>query len=227
MGVDKGFICGLETPDGVRTRCTEIDILIHDQRSFRPVFRVEDFVIVQPEAVLAIIQVKKRLNTSGRNPLQLGLKNVLAAKRHLFSMLAHSPLQRRERAFQHTFPAVIGFEGQTQFKTYRKAYEYWVVATRPLGENGLGMTTTEAEMDIEKLVEQFHLFRDERAIFDRWRQLVVQHHVSGKSGHDARIVAATDRHGIKRLVSFNDQHFHRFPSITAIHPDSIDNLQPA
>lgn len=103
-------------------------------------------------------------------------------------------------------------------------YEYWVVATRPLGENGLGMTTVEAESDIEKLIEQFHFYRDERAIFDLWQQLVVQHQVSGKTGHDARLVAAMHRHRIEHLISFNDQHFHRFREITVIHPDTIDGL---
>ncbi|MDA1052359.1 MAG: PIN domain-containing protein [Planctomycetota bacterium] len=104
-------------------------------------------------------------------------------------------------------------------------YEYWVVTTRPLADNGLGVTTVEAEVEIEKLIEQFHFYRDERAIFDRWQQLVVQHKVSGKTGHDARLVAAMERHQIKHLISFNDQHFHRFPSISVIHPDRIDTLQ--
>jgi predicted nucleic acid-binding protein len=106
-------------------------------------------------------------------------------------------------------------------------YEYWVVATRTLAENGLGMTTVAAEVEIEKLIEQFHFYRDERAIFDRWQALVVQHQVSGKTGHDARLVAAMERHRIKQLVSFNDQHFRRFPSVSVIHPDRINTLQPA
>jgi predicted nucleic acid-binding protein len=73
----------------------------------------------------------------------------------------------------------------------------------------------------------FHLFRDERAIFDRWHQLVVEHQITGKTAHDARLVAAMNRHGIKHLVSFNDQHFDQFPNITVVHPDNIDSLQPA
>lgn len=106
-------------------------------------------------------------------------------------------------------------------------YEYWVVATRPLVDNGLGMTTAEAEADVGELIEQFHLFRDERAIFDRWHELVVQHQITGKTAHDARLVAAMDRHRITQLVTFNDQHFHQFPGITVIHPENIDSLQPA
>ncbi len=66
--------------------------------------------------------------------------------------------------------------------------------------------------------------RHERAIFGRWQQLVAQHQAAGKTGHKC---AAGVRHGIKHLVSFNDQHFHQFPNITVIHPDGIDSLQTA
>lgn len=105
-------------------------------------------------------------------------------------------------------------------------YEYWVVATRPVADNGLGMTSSDAEIDVVQLIQQFHLFRDERAILDRWRQLVVDHDVRGKTAHDARIVAAMQRHGIQRLLTFNPQHFRRFSGIDVIHPDDIGSLQP-
>jgi predicted nucleic acid-binding protein len=103
-------------------------------------------------------------------------------------------------------------------------YEYWVVATRPIAENGLGLTPAETEHDLGQIVDQFHLFRDERAILDRWLRLVVVHSVQGKSAHDARLVAAMIRHGITHLVTFNDQHFRRFTAITAIHPDNVTSL---
>lgn len=103
-------------------------------------------------------------------------------------------------------------------------YEYWVVATRPIAENGLGLTTSAAENDIAQIVEKFHLLRDERAIFDRWQQLVVQHDVHGKTAHDARLVAAMNRHGLTHLLTFNDAHFRRFTDITVVHPDNVVSL---
>lgn len=103
-------------------------------------------------------------------------------------------------------------------------YEYWVVATRPVAENGLGLTSREAENDIAQFMEKIHLFRDERAIFDRWQQLVVQYAVQGKTAHDVRLVAAMYRHSIKHLVTFNDVHFKRFANITVVHPDNIESL---
>ena len=81
-------------------------------------------------------------------------------------------------------------------------YEYWVVATRPIGENGLGLTTAEADDDIAQIIQQFHLFRDERAILDRWQRLVVEHGAHGKTAHDASLVAAMNRYGITHLVTF-------------------------
>jgi predicted nucleic acid-binding protein len=104
-------------------------------------------------------------------------------------------------------------------------YEYWVVATRSIAENGLGMTVAEAAGDVAKIMEQFHLFRDERAIFDRWQQLVVNHHVQGKRAHDTRLVAAMERHSVKYLLTFNNQHFQHFPSIKVVHPDEATSLQ--
>ena len=97
-------------------------------------------------------------------------------------------------------------------------YEFWVVATRPVQANGLGMTAAEADADLAKIMQRFRLIRDERAIFEPWRRLVTQHQVLGKNAHDARLVAAMQRHGITRIVSFNADDFKRFPGITTIDP---------
>lgn len=105
-------------------------------------------------------------------------------------------------------------------------YEYWVVATRPARENGLGMSTAEAEADVAQLTRRFHLFRDERAVFDHWQQLVIQNQVQGKTAHDARLVAAMNRHSVRHLLTFNDQHFRRFSGIEVVHPANANSLQP-
>ena len=103
-------------------------------------------------------------------------------------------------------------------------YEFWVVATRPFGQNGLGLTAIEAEVDVTQIIEQFHLFRDERTILGRWQQLVVRHDVLGKTAHDARLVAAMNRHAITHLLTFNTADFQRFAGITVVHPENVLNL---
>jgi predicted nucleic acid-binding protein len=92
-------------------------------------------------------------------------------------------------------------------------YEFWVVATRPADQNGFGMSTKAAYNDLVLLQQLFSLLRDERAIFERWQDLVSQHDVKGKGAHDARLVAAMQRHGITHLLTFNDKDFERFTGI--------------
>ncbi len=69
-------------------------------------------------------------------------------------------------------------------------YEYWVVATRPVNVNGLGMETGVVEQALEKWATLVKLHRDERGVFGYWRDLVSAHEVKGKNAHDARLVAA-------------------------------------
>jgi len=100
-------------------------------------------------------------------------------------------------------------------------YEFWVVATRPLPENGLGFTTAQAQTDIEKLQRLFTVLRDERAIFEHWQELVAKHDVKGKNAHDARLVAAMKRHELTHLLTFNLVDFTRFSDISVLTPTQV------
>ena len=95
-------------------------------------------------------------------------------------------------------------------------YEFYVVATRPVEANGLGLTPDQAAIDIDELLTLFRLLRDERAIFETWGVLVSDHQVSGKPSHDARLVAAMLRHNVSHLLTCNEKDFQRFPEITVV-----------
>jgi predicted nucleic acid-binding protein len=95
------------------------------------------------------------------------------------------------------------------------------VATRPVEVNGLGLSAAGAERDVAKLLTRFHLLRDERRVFELWHRLVVYHKVSGKNAHDARLVAAMNRHGVTRMLTFNCDDFKRYDSIEVIDPRSL------
>lgn len=103
-------------------------------------------------------------------------------------------------------------------------YEYWVVVTRPIAENGLGMLSSEVDKIIDLWLDRFTLFRDERGIFSIWRELVRQHDAKGKSAHDARLVAAMKRHQLTHLVTFNVADFRRYPGIEIIDVRSVASL---
>jgi predicted nucleic acid-binding protein len=97
-------------------------------------------------------------------------------------------------------------------------YEYWVVATRATNANGLGITSAEAQFELDGLWPSFKLLRDERTIFEIWQQLVVDHDVTGKRAHDARLVAAMLRHRISHLLTFNAPDFSRYSEIAILEP---------
>jgi predicted nucleic acid-binding protein len=87
-------------------------------------------------------------------------------------------------------------------------YEFWVVATRPVSANGLGFTITQAEKQLRRHSSSlFRVFRDERAIYGQWCNLVNKYSIQGKNAHDARLVAAMMRHGVKHLLTFNAADF--------------------
>jgi uncharacterized protein DUF6602 len=101
MSVDKGYVYGrsVRALDGKEDHSPEIDILIHDTLNCRPMFRMADFVIVQPDAAMGLIQIKKKLTSK---EIFKGLVNVAEAKRHALE------LRRRPIMPHRLFSAVIG-----------------------------------------------------------------------------------------------------------------------
>jgi hypothetical protein len=79
--------------------------------------------------------------------------------------------------------------GQTLIAVPQKVYEFWVVATRPVAVNGLGLSIAEAIAEVTKFTALFPLSPDTPAVYSEWLRLVGTHHVSGKNAHDARLVA--------------------------------------
>ena len=69
----------------------------------------------------------------------------------------------------------------------RNLIEFWAVATRPLGANGLEMETAQAQAELARIMSLFRLLPDTAAIFPQWEKLVVQYAFSGKNTYDARI----------------------------------------
>ncbi|HMO16321.1 MAG TPA: hypothetical protein PKD64_19245 [Pirellulaceae bacterium] len=100
-------------------------------------------------------------------------------------------------------------------------YEYWVVATRPVQNNGLGFSTPQANSFIEDMISLFPLLSDERLKFKAWMQLVLACDVQGKRAHDARLVAAMQRHSISHLLTFNGQDFARYTGISVLTPEQV------
>ena len=99
--------------------------------------------------------------------------------------------------------------------------ELWVVATRPLGENGLGMTPAEAAVELARIKGMFLFLPETPAIYPAWEALVLEHAVSGKPSHDAPLVAAMQVHGLTAILTFDKTGFARFPGVEAIYPADV------
>lgn len=100
-------------------------------------------------------------------------------------------------------------------------YEFWVVATRPVAHNGLGLSTAECLRELGSIRSAFRYLNDLPNLYDEWETLVATHACHGKIAHDARYIAAMRTHHLTQLLTFNVRDFARFPGIVAIDPASV------
>jgi predicted nucleic acid-binding protein len=105
--------------------------------------------------------------------------------------------------------------------TSQNVAEFWNVCTRPLGQNGFGLSPQDADSRACLFEGKLRLLPDSLAVHQEWRRLIVQHGVRGVHVHDARLVAAMHVHTVQRILTFNDTDFTRFSTIEALHPRSL------
>jgi len=104
--------------------------------------------------------------------------------------------------------------------------EFWNTCTRPLARNGYGLSPREADRRAGLFEDKLRFLPDGLAVHQEWRRLLVTHNVSGVQVHDARLVAAMRVHGVKRILTFNEKDFARYPDIEALHPRSMSVKGP-
>src|ERR1700694_3681298 len=88
--------------------------------------------------------------------------------------------------------------------------ELWVVATRPIAQNGLGVSPRAASAHLERFKQFLPLLPDTPEVHERWEGIVRQYEVSGKKAHDARLVASMLVHGLDTVLTFNVDDFKRY-----------------
>jgi predicted nucleic acid-binding protein len=117
--------------------------------------------------------------------------------------------------------AALRRQGEVLCLVPQNLYEFWVVCTRPVAQNGLGLTPAEAHAELTRLKGLFVLLDETPGVYPQWEQLVARHQVSGKNAHDARLVAALMVHGLSRLLTFNVSDFARYPGVTILEPGQV------
>jgi predicted nucleic acid-binding protein len=113
--------------------------------------------------------------------------------------------------------------GEPLHFTLQNIAEFWNVATRPARHNGLGFPTSLVLAEVEKIEATFELLPDTPPLYAEWKRLVVRH--VGVKVHDARLVAAMNVHGVRRLLTFNAGDFTRY-GIEVVQPAAVPGVSP-
>ena len=111
--------------------------------------------------------------------------------------------------------------GETVCFTSQNVAEFWNTCTRPLDQNGFGLSPQETDRRARAFEDKLRFLPDSAAVHEEWRALLVSHKVSGVQVHDARLAAAMRVHGIQRILTFNERDFARYPEIQAVHPRAL------
>jgi predicted nucleic acid-binding protein len=92
--------------------------------------------------------------------------------------------------------------------------EYLVVATRPVGANGLGMRCQDALSNVEAFLKRAVVYDENEAVCVRLRALVSAHGLTGVRIHDANIVATMQCNGVTWLLTENGGDFSGWGDVT-------------
>ncbi len=112
------------------------------------------------------------------------------------------------------------------YYTSQNMSEFWNVCTRPIANNGFGLSLTEVDQRAQAVEERFRLAEDNSETHYVWRRLVVEYRVSGSQVHDARIAATMLANGIANLLTLNGKDFRRFAGLSVYSPaDVLQELQ--
>lgn len=89
--------------------------------------------------------------------------------------------------------------------------ELWNVSTRPISENGLGLSPDDVLDRIRATVEPLcGVLREHRRHYEMLKRLAATHQIIGKQIHDARLVATMLTWRIETILTLNDRHFRRY-----------------
>jgi predicted nucleic acid-binding protein len=129
-------------------------------------------------------------------------------------------------AIATTGVSTLRAQGDSLHIVPQSVYEFWVVATRPTANNGLGLSIAECLREVANLKASFSLLDDRPTLFAEWEAIVAVFACHGKVAHDAPHVAAMRTHGLTHLLTFNRGDFSRYPGLTLLDPNTVGASGP-
>ena len=97
--------------------------------------------------------------------------------------------------------AALRLRGDSLCMAPQNLIEFWAVATRSRADNGLGMSTPE--------------------VLEAWQSIVADLGILGKQTHDAHLAAIMRVNSVTSILTFNTNHFRRFPGMTVLDPAKV------
>ena len=117
LSIGTGFIA-TKTNESISTT-SQIDLILY-QNSYPPLFREEDFVILHPEPICAIIEVKTNIRNSKKDLEELLEK----ASRNAIEVLRN----KKQRHPVHFFNGIFSYDTEMNHKAVLEAYKnHWDV----------------------------------------------------------------------------------------------------
>lgn len=97
--------------------------------------------------------------------------------------------------------------------------EYLVVATRPVALNGLGLELPDALSNLAEFRTVVRMLPEEKPVLNALLGLLRgAPPCQGNTIHDAFLVATMTVHRVRRLITSNPRHFHRFDDLIEVVP---------
>lgn len=94
--------------------------------------------------------------------------------------------------------------------------EYLVVATRPIENNGLGMTSDHAIENLKRFQKRASLVAETLAAAELFMEWVGKYQIRGKRLHDLQILATASVAGMHALITANEKDYPNFSPLGII-----------
>jgi predicted nucleic acid-binding protein len=119
--------------------------------------------------------------------------------------------------------SLIG-KGEELLITTQNVAEFCNVATRPIANGGLGLSSKDGlDLFIREVEPICTVLTEPDKVFHQLKQLIAKYGVIGKQVHDARLVAMMLVWQIENVLTLNDRDFARYQleGITIVTPGSL------
>lgn len=100
--------------------------------------------------------------------------------------------------------------GETLVVTPQNIAEFWNVSTRPVENNGRGLTNDQVRKMVNLICRASRLEYESPKSFLRWREIVDRRELKGIAVHDARLVSVMLASGIQSILTRNTNDFRRY-----------------